>query len=44
MGNMIHALQDVTIYLGPFVYFHTSCVRTAKALTQARLSLRWSPM
>ena len=33
----------------PFVYFHTSCVRTAKALarlrgSQARLSLRWSPV
>ena len=40
---------DVWFLVGPFVYFHTSCVRTAKALArprdaQARLSLRWSSM
>ena len=40
---------DVWFLVGPFVFFHTSCVRTAKALArlrdaQARLSLRWSPM
>ena len=37
---------DVWVFVKPFVYFHTSCVRTAKALAdaQARLSFRWSPM
>ena len=27
---------DVWCLVGPFVYFHTSCVRTAKALTRLR--------
>ena len=27
---------DVWISVGPFVYFHTSCVRTAKALARLR--------
>ena len=27
---------DVGILVGPFVYFHTSCVRTAKALARLR--------
>ena len=27
---------DVWFLVGPFVYFHTSCVRTAKALTRLR--------
>ena len=27
---------DVWFLIGPFVYFHTSCVRTAKALTRLR--------
>ena len=40
---------DVWVLVGPFVYFHTSCVRTVKALAncadpQACLSLRWSPV
>ena len=40
---------DVCFLVGPFVFFHTSCVRTVKlwrdcANAQARLSLRWSPM
>ena len=28
--------QDVWFLVGPFVYFHTSCVRTAKALARMR--------
>ena len=28
--------QDVWFLVGPFVYFHTSCVRTAKALARLR--------
>ena len=40
---------DVWFLVGPFVYFHISCVRTAKALARlrecvARLSLCWSPI
>ena len=40
---------DVRFLVGAFVNFHTSCVRTAKALArlrsaQAHRSLRWSPM
>ena len=37
---------DVRFLIGPFVYFHTSCARQAKALAavQARLSLRWLHM
>ena len=27
---------DVWVLVGPFVYFHTSCVRTAKALARPR--------
>ena len=38
---------DVWFLVGPFVYFHTSCVQTANALErlcgQARLSFHWSP-
>ena len=29
---------DVWFLVGPFVYFHTSCVRTAKALARRRLA------
>ena len=32
---------DVWCLVGPFVYFHTSCVRTAKALARLR-SLAWA--
>ena len=35
---------DVWYLVGPFVYFHISCVGTAKADAQSCLSLRWSPM
>ena len=37
---------DVWFLVGPFVYLHTSCMRTAKVLVRLRLSLslRWSPM
>ena len=31
---------DVCFLVGPFIYFHTSCVQTAKALPR----LPWSPM
>ena len=36
---------DNWFLVGPFIYFHTSCVRTAKALAKlGGLSLRWSPL
>ena len=37
---------DIWFLVRPFTYFHTSCVRTAKALARLRrcLSLHWSPM
>ena len=40
---------EVWFLVGPFVYFHTSCMRKRRLLrdcadAQARLRLRWSPM
>ena len=32
---------DVWVLVGPFIYFHTSCVRTAKALARLR-RLAWA--
>ena len=36
LQTRMRSYSDVWFLVGPFVYFHTSCVRTAKALARLR--------